>query len=255
MQLTIYCRRNCDSMTRYARHPESALPHHTAGTPQLPAHQPHSAPPGHPVHRLVQQASSSRWSRDLRIALWRLFSDLDLSEAQEDAIQEPARLLHPRAQGRRAAGRRRPGIAGQPLRRHRRRLRHGHRRRAAAGQGLSLHAEGSARRPELVAELSRRQLRHAAPDLEHVPPLPCAARLPGRAGDLHLRRHLERQPDRAQARREAVLQERARGDPQPSSPPAANSVTLVPVAAILVASIRLHFLDVLLHLQLPRART
>ena len=30
-------------------------------------------------------------------------------------------------------------------------------------------------------------------------------------------------------------------------------VTLVPVAAILVASIRLHFLDVLLHLQVPRA--
>ncbi len=67
--------------------------------------------------------------------------------------------------------------------------------------------------PELVAHLPRRALRHAAAHLRHVPSFPRAARLPRRAGDLHLRRHLERQSDRAPAHREALLQERAGSDP------------------------------------------
>ena len=66
--------------------------------------------------------------------------------------------------------------------------------------------------------------------------------------ELHLRRHLERESHRAQARRAAVLQERAGRDPLPAARPA-QLLTLVPVAAILVASIRLQFLDVLLHLR------
>ena len=77
--------------------------------------------------------------------------------------------------------------------------------------------------PRARRGLPRRALRHAAPHLEHVPPLPRAARLPRRAGDLHLRRHLERQSDRAEAHREAVLQERARASSAPGSPPPATS--------------------------------
>ena len=46
----------------------------------------------------------------------------------------------------------------------------------------------------------------------------------------------------------AVLQERARGDPHAARPAAGHLVTLVPVAAILVASIRLHFLDVTMNM-------
>ncbi len=43
---------------------------------------------------------------------------------------------------------------------------------------------------------------------------PCG--LPDRAGRFHQRRYLERQSDRAEADRKAVLQERARGDPDPA---------------------------------------
>ncbi len=39
--------------------------------------------------------------RDLSIAAWRLFCDLDLTEAKKSSLSQPARLLHPRAQGRR----------------------------------------------------------------------------------------------------------------------------------------------------------
>ncbi len=91
----------------------------------------------------------------------------------------------------------------------RRRLRHDRRHRPLPGQGLSLHAAGSRWRPEPRRHAPQRPLRHAAADLEHVSPLPRPARLPRRTGDLHFRGHLERQPDRAQTRREAVLQERA----------------------------------------------
>ena len=39
--------------------------------------------------------------RDLSIAAWRLFSDLDLARGQEDAVRKPSRLLYSRTQGRR----------------------------------------------------------------------------------------------------------------------------------------------------------
>ena len=55
-------------------------------------------------------------------------------------LQKPACLLHAGAEARRASGRCRCPRAGKPVRRHRRRLRHGRGHRAAAGQGLSLHA-------------------------------------------------------------------------------------------------------------------
>jgi hypothetical protein len=53
--------------------------------------------------------------RDLSIGLWRFFSELDLSEAKKSALSQPARLLHPGAQGRCAPGRRRPQNPRQPL--------------------------------------------------------------------------------------------------------------------------------------------
>ncbi len=59
--------------------------------------------------------------RDASIACWRLFSDLDLSEAEEDRIQEPARLLYARTAPRAASGRSRSGRRGQSVRRHHRR--------------------------------------------------------------------------------------------------------------------------------------
>ena len=50
--------------------------------------------------------------RDLSIAIWRMFSDLDLSEAKK--TEKHARLLHPRVQGWRAAGRWRSAILTSP---------------------------------------------------------------------------------------------------------------------------------------------
>ena len=43
--------------------------------------------------------------RDLSIAVWRLFSDLDLCEAEKTRVPQHARVLHPRAQAGRAADR------------------------------------------------------------------------------------------------------------------------------------------------------
>ena len=108
---------------------------------------------------------------------------------------------------------------GQPLRCHRRRLRH----RSPATElyqikGFPYTLDDLLGDPSTGRHPSQRPLRDAAADLQHVSPLPCAARLPRRAGDLHLGRHLERQSDRAQAGREAVLQERARGDAIRRSP-------------------------------------
>ena len=64
----------------------------------------------------------------------------------------------------------------------------------------------SARRSRAWSRLTNGLLCDAAADVEHVPPLPCAARLPHRTGDLHFRRYLERQSDRAQAGRRLFCQ-------------------------------------------------
>ena len=148
--------------------------------------------------------------RDLSIGLWRLFSRSRSQRSQENAFPQHARLLHPRAQGRCAPDRPDGRHPGQPVRRHRRRLRRHRRHAPLPGQGLSLHAGRSAVRPRSGRGVSQRPLCDAAPDCRHVSPLPRAARLPRRAGDLRLRRHLERQSDRAQTNRAAVLQERTR---------------------------------------------
>ena len=98
-------------------------PRRAAGGPQLPAHQPHPAPPGHAVHGLVQQDRATRSSAICRSRVWRLFADPTSTEAAKTAVRQPARLLRPRAQARRAPDRSRSRRAGQPVRRHRRRLR------------------------------------------------------------------------------------------------------------------------------------
>ena len=70
----------------------------------IPADQPHSAPAGDAVHGLVQpdRAAAGARSVDRRLA--------DVLRPRpgrggQDRLQQPARLLHPRAQGRRAADR------------------------------------------------------------------------------------------------------------------------------------------------------
>ena len=113
--------------------------------------------------------------RDVSIGVWQLFSDLDLREAKKThfrsmhdcftrELKDGARPIDSRA-----------GYSGQSLRRHRRRLRHHRRHRALPGQGLPLHAGGPARRSRAGRGASQRPLCHAAADVQHVPPLPCAA--------------------------------------------------------------------------------
>ncbi len=148
--------------------------------------------------------------RDLSIAVWRLFADLDLREAKTDAIPQPARLLHPGTERRRARDRCPCRYPGQPLRRHRRRLRRDRRHRSFIRPRAFPTRSKICSAIAISSKVPRRALRDVTADVEHVSPLPRAARLPGRGSHLHLRRHLERQSDRAQARRAPVLQERAR---------------------------------------------
>ena len=108
-------------------------------------------------------------------------------------------------------------------------------------KGFPLHPARSSRRPRARREIPRRRVRDPAPALEHVPPFSRALRRARAAGALCVGRYLERQSDRAEARRAAVLQERARHHRARSR--SAAGLMLVPVAAILVASIRLHCLE------------
>ena len=139
-----------------------------------------------------------------------------LERSEGDPVQERARLLYPGTQGGCASHRSAPRAAGQSLRRTDRRLRQGGSRNGVAGQGVSVPARGSAGRRGAGALLPGRPVRDAAADFEHVSPLSRSRRLPGGAGELHLRGHLERESDRAQARRATVLQERTGGHSLPS---------------------------------------
>ena len=219
-----------------------------AGGPQFPADQPHSAAAADAVHGLVQQDRAAAGARSVDRASGGC-SPISTSARRRNASSRACTTASS-ASSRTARGRSMPirrcwsapatpssaPAARSPA------------PSCSRSRAFPTRCDDLLRDPAAGRALPRRPLRHAAADLQHVPPLPRAARLPRRAGDLHLRRHLERQSDRAQARREAVLQERARGDADAARRPA-TCVTLVPVAAILVASIRLHFLDVLLHLR------
>ena len=178
--------------------------------------------------------------RDASIALWRFFSDLDLSDAKKRnsrslhdcftrELKEGARPIDPD-----------PACYGQPLRRHRRRLR-ADRGPSSSRSRAFLHARICWATPALVERHrdGRYVTLRLTSSMYHRFHAPHDCRVEER--HLHLRRHLERQSDRAAAHREAVLQERAGGD-QTRLAETGDMLTLVPVAAILVASIRLHFL-------------
>ena len=155
--------------------------------------------------------------RDLSIACWRMFSDLDLSEARKTEFKSLhdcfTRELRPglrpadpdpvdRGQSRPTASSARSGaIADTEL----------FQIKGAPYSLLDLLGD-----PALVESHRNGRFITLAADVEHVSPLSCAVRLPDRAGDVHPWRCLERQSDRAEAGRAAVLQERARGAANPS---------------------------------------
>ena len=78
------------------------------------------------------------------------------------------------------------------------------------GERLRLHARGSLEGFAAGRAVPERLLRHAAAYRRHVSPLPRAVRLRDRRGDVRVRRYVERESDRAEANRAALLQERAR---------------------------------------------
>ena len=147
------------------------------------------------------------------LALWRTVRRLTPRGGEEEPLHQPARLLHPRAEGRRAPGRRRSLGPRQPLRCDRRRLRTHRRHPGLPGEGVALRTRRSAQGRGAVREVPRWDLRNAAHHLEHVPPLPRAVRPARVAGHSLPWRRLEREPAGAEPRGEALLQERARRDP------------------------------------------
>ena len=151
--------------------------------------------------------------RDLSIGAVALLLRSGSERGEEDAVSQHARLLHPGAQGRRPAGRSRSGHPGQPLRRDRRRMR----RRSPATElfqvkGISLHAAGSAGRPAARREAYRNgcyvtlRLTSSMYHRFHAPHDCRVEQVTYISGDTW-----NVNPIALQARREAVLQERARG--------------------------------------------
>ena len=193
--------------------------------------------------------SSSRWCAICRSRSGACSPISISARRRRPRFHEPARLLHPRAQGRaRARSIPIPPCWSAPATRSSAPAARSTATELIQVKGFPYTLRGSARRSgrwSSVYRDGRYVTLRLTSSMYHRFHAPHDCR--GRAGHLHLRRHLEHQPDHAQARREAVLQERARG---PAHAPRATGqlVTLVPVASILVASIRLHFLDVLLHL-------
>ena len=193
--------------------------------------------------------------RDLSIGVWRLFSDLDLGEAKKTQLPQHARLLHPGAQAGRAADRSRSGRPGQPLRRHRRRLRHDRRHRAASrSRAFPTGWRICSATPRwcdatATAATSRLRLTSSMYHRFHAPHDCRVEQVTYISGDTwNVNPIALKRVEKLFCKNErAVMQHRARRRRPP--------VTLVPVAAILVASIRLHFLDVAARSQAPRAAT
>ncbi len=157
----------------------------------------------------------------------------------------------PASSSRAASARPRSGDRGQSLRRHRRRLRRHRRRRAVPGQGVSLFAARSARRSALVE--AHRDGRYITLRLTssmyhrfHAPYDCRIEQVSYITGDTwNVNPIALKRVERLFCKNErAVIRTRLAGG---------EVLTLVPVAAILVASIRLRFLDVLLNAATPRA--
>ena len=134
--------------------------------------------------------------RALSIGVWRLFADLDLSRCEEDAAS-PACTIASRASSRRARDR---SIAipryGEPLRRHRRRLRPRRGHPASPGQRVASTRRGSARRSRPGRRVPRRSLRHDPAHVQRCTTASTRRTISRRARHLHLGGYLERQPDR-----------------------------------------------------------
>ena len=135
------------------------------------------------------------WVCRASIAVWRMFAELDLSDARKqrfDSLHDCfTRELRPGARNvdpdPRVLASPCDGIVG-PC--------------GTVEQGSVLQAKGF---PYRMADLFGRHLCHAATDIQHVPPLPRARRRHRRTRQLHRRRHLERESDRARARAAPVL--------------------------------------------------
>ena len=170
-------------------------------------------------------------------------------EAKKARFSQHARLLYPRTARGCTTGRSRPRGAGQSVRRDRRRVwpHRGHQLIQAKGFPYTLldllgdaelvehYRNGRYVTLRITASMYHRF--HAPHDLH------------GRAGELHLGRHLECESDCARSGSKNCSARTSAPWSTPGSDPGGHLVTLVPVAAVLVASIRLHFLDVLLHLK------
>ena len=130
--------------------------------------------------------------------------------ARHRALPELQRVLHPRAQARRAAARRsRPDLPGgrrdQPVRRHRARP-------DLPGQGPPLLDHGAGRRRRGARRaVRRRPLRDALPEPEGLSPHPHAVRRPAAAHDPRAGRAVLGQPDHGARRAGPVRAQRARG--------------------------------------------
>ena len=185
--------------------------------------------------------------RDMSIGLWRLFSDLDLREAKKTHF----RSMHDcftRELKRGPSGRQPDRYSGQPLRRHCGRLRRHCGHRTLSGQGLSLHAGGTVGDRTLVE--AHRNGRYVTLRLTssmyhrfHAP------------HDGHIERVIYISGDTwnvnpiALKRVERLFCKNERAVVETKLAANGQSVTLVAVAAILVASIRMHCLDAPLNLK------
>lgn len=186
------------------------------GAAQLRAHQPGATPPADALHGLVQSHRAAAGSRGLARAVPPVRGRPVAARGEEAPLRQPPRLLRARAARRRAARGGRPGRGGESVRRDRGRERDAPRHGGDPGQGVRLRHRGPVAGSGAGTHAPGRPLRDAAAQGEHVPPLPRASRLPGRATHVRLGRHLERQPDRPASRRTTLLQERARRDPHPT---------------------------------------
>ena len=186
--------------------------------------------------------------RDMSIACWRLFSDLDLSRGAQDQLQEPARLLYPRAPARTAAGRPR------------------------SRRSWSVRATPSSARIGRIADTELFQIKGAPYSLLDLLGDPALVEQ-HRNGRFITLRLMSSMYHRFHAPHDCRIEQVTfiHGDVWNVNPIALKRVerlfckneraviqnrlatgealTLVPVAAILVASLRLHFLDLTLNAQ------
>jgi phosphatidylserine decarboxylase len=191
------------------------------------------------------------WVVKLSMSVWRLFSDLDLSDAkhtQFDSLHACfTRELKP---GARVAN---PDPCAHDLamRCHRGGLRHDHAGPGVSGQRFSLPVGNFAGHiralPALASCAGRGHLHHLAPDQQHVPPLPCAARcalqhvtyISGDTWNVNPVALARVQELFCKNERAVLHMQTQEGVP----------FLIVPVAAVLVASMRFHAVDVLLNLR------